>query len=145
MGGWVSATHSYLHLFRRVQWSSIFHQWAACRFGEARQKDAVGIAKLNDWFEKFPTLPENSDIMYIATGIGGDKTSTCYMMLVGRQAAAKLVNSAFSNLKFAWKDQAIPLSTVSSSIKIKGEKIPGKGYPFLLFQLTSISKKQMKI
>lgn len=109
-------------------------------FGEARQKkDAADIAKLTDWFEKFPPFPETSDIMSIATGIVGDTTITCYnAVAIGKQAMAKMVNLEFSNIKLARKDRALPLSTVSSSIKINDEKIPVD--PFLLFRRISISK-----
>lgn len=110
-------------------------------FGQARQnKDAADIAKLNGWFEKFPPFPETSDIMSIATGVVGDTTITCYnAVAVGKQAMAKMADLDFSNIKLARKDRALPLSTVSSSIKINDEKIPVD--PLLLFQRISISKK----
>ena len=43
----------------------------------------------------------------------------------------------FSNIKLSRKDRALPLSTVSSSIKINDEKISVD--PFLLFRRISIS------
>lgn len=140
----VSATHDKcisLEEFGGVLFSTS-EQYAD--FRQAHQnKDATDIAKLKDWFEKFPPFPETRDIISIATGVVGDTTINCLnAVAVGKQAMAKMVNSIFSNIKLARKDRALPLSTVSSLIKINDEMVPVD--PFLLFRRIFISKKNRR-
>lgn len=110
-------------------------------FGEAhRTKDAADIAKLTEWFNTNHPFPEIGDIMSIATGVVGDETVTCYdAVKVGKEAMSKMVNLPFSDIKLSRKDRALPLSSVSSSIRIQDEKVPVN--PLLLFQRISIAKK----
>lgn len=110
-------------------------------FGEARiTKDMTDIAKLTTWLENHPPFPEITDIMSIATGVVGDDTVNCYdAVTCGKQAMNKMVTLPFSDVKLSRKDRALPISSVTSSIKLHDENVAID--PLLLFQRISISKK----
>lgn len=110
-------------------------------FGQARRsRDTADIAKLSQWFDSYPPFPQTSEIISIASGVVGDATINCYDALrIGKEAMNKIVGLPFSSIKLSRKDRALPLSSVSSSIKIHDEKVAVD--PTLLFQRMCISKR----
>uniref|UniRef100_A0A8D8W6L2 Uncharacterized protein n=1 Tax=Cacopsylla melanoneura TaxID=428564 RepID=A0A8D8W6L2_9HEMI len=80
--------------------------------------------------------------MSIATGMVGDDTVTCYdahRHRVGKEVLAKVVDVPFSEIKLTRKNRALPLSSVTLSIKIHDETVTVD--PMLLSQRISICKK----
>uniref|UniRef100_A0A8D8XVK0 Uncharacterized protein n=1 Tax=Cacopsylla melanoneura TaxID=428564 RepID=A0A8D8XVK0_9HEMI len=77
--------------------------------------------------------------MSIATGMVGDDTVTCYdAHRVGKEVLAKVVDVPFSEIKLTRKNRALPLSSVTLSIKIHDETVTVD--PMLLFQRISINE-----
>uniref|UniRef100_A0A8D8UP63 Uncharacterized protein n=1 Tax=Cacopsylla melanoneura TaxID=428564 RepID=A0A8D8UP63_9HEMI len=77
--------------------------------------------------------------MSIATGMVGDDTVTCYdAHRVGKEVWAKVIDVPFSDIKLTRKNRALPLSSVTLSIKIHDETVTVD--PMLLFQRISINE-----
>lgn len=105
-----------------------------------KTRDAADIQKISQWFENHDPFCVTEDIISIATGVVGDDTITCYKAVaMGKAAMEKIVGTPFSEVKLTRKDCALPLSSVTSSIKIQGEPVVID--PLLIFQRISISKQ----
>lgn len=105
-----------------------------------RSRNEQDVVKLCQWLDTHDPFPETRQIMSIATGMVGDDTVTCYdAHRVGSEVLAKIVDVPFSELKLTRKNRALPLSSVTLSMKIHNETITVD--PMLLFQRISICKK----
>ncbi|KAJ8890485.1 hypothetical protein PR048_009994 [Dryococelus australis] len=104
-------------------------------------RNTANIGKLAAWFDNHPTFLIMIGIMSIATGVLGYCTIiNCYeAVTVGKQAMGKIEGIPFSGITLSQKDRALPLSSVTSSIKIQNDTVVID--PFLLFQRIAISKK----
>jgi hypothetical protein len=62
--------------------------------------------------------------MSILSGVVGDATITCYdAFRVGKRAMNSIVDLTFADVKLSRKDRALPISSVSSSIKVHDERV----------------------
>jgi len=103
-------------------------------------KDNKDSEKLRKWLSEHPPFPDLDKIVSLGTGIVGGADINCHNALeVGTAGMKDIVGKTFAELSFSRKKRVMPLSTVSSSIKINDIVVPID--PALLYQRISFVKE----
>lgn len=105
-----------------------------------QERDNADVAKLEKWFSNHPPFPVLDAIVSLGTGIVGGPEINCFdAEKVGLDGIDAIVGQNFDNISFSRKKRVLPLSAVSSSIKIADDVIPID--PTLLYQRITFAKQ----
>lgn len=105
-----------------------------------QERDNADVAKLEKWFSSHPPFPVLNAIVSLGTGIVGGPEINCFdAEKVGLDRIDAIVGQSFDKISFSRKKRVLPLSAVSSSIKIGDDVIAID--PTLLYQRISFAKQ----
>lgn len=105
-----------------------------------QERDDADVAKLLRWLSNHPPFPVFNGIVSLGTGIVGGPEINCYdAEKIGLNGIESIEGQYFDKISFSRKKRVLPLSAVSSSIKIADEVITID--PTLLYQRISFAKQ----
>ncbi|KAG0720612.1 hypothetical protein GWK47_048171 [Chionoecetes opilio] len=88
-------------------------------------RDKKDVEKLREWLSVHHPLPQNQELVSIATSVVANEAINCDAAVeIGTQAMNKLVGKPFGEVKLRRKDRVLPLGTVNNSVKVRDEVIP---------------------
>ncbi|KAG5868450.1 hypothetical protein JTB14_037839 [Gonioctena quinquepunctata] len=87
-----------------------------------QERDNADVIKLSKWLSQHPPFSVLDKLVSLGTGIvGGPKINCHNAEEIGRKELEGIVGKTFRELSFPRKKWVLPLSSVSSSIKIAGD------------------------
>ncbi|KAJ8677659.1 hypothetical protein QAD02_013446 [Eretmocerus hayati] len=97
---------------------------------------------MRQFFATYHPFPVTGDIRSIYSGIVGDPPIiNCHKALeVGTESLKSIIGKTFGDVKFERKRRVLPLSAVTSSVKIDGRTVPIK--PLLILQRITLNIRQ---
>lgn len=110
-------------------------------FRVSRQtRDSRDRAKIHEWFNDHPPFPKLDSLMSLSSGILGSSKINCHQALdIGTKTMQSFIGSKFGDMKQSKKNVVLSIASMSSTIKINGEKVTIN--PLTIFQRTVIVKK----
>lgn len=105
-----------------------------------QDRDNKDVHKLVQWFQNHDPFPILDSIVSLGTGVIGGDDINCYKAYdIGVERVEYIIGKRFSDISFSRKKRVLPLSAVSSSVKIYDAVVPID--PTLLYQRISFMKQ----
>lgn len=104
-----------------------------------QNRDNADVQQLLGWFQSHDPFPVVNRIVSLSTGVvGGDEINCHKARAIGMEGLKAMVGKNFAEISFSRKQRVLPLSAVTSSLKIANTVVPVD--PMLLFQRISFTK-----
>lgn len=106
-------------------------------------RDNSDMFKFDQWFTEHEPFPTINNVVSLSTGVVGGKDINCYEALsIGQKGILMKVGQNYHDVSYSRKNRVLPLSTVNSSIKIQGSKVPIE--PETIFRRICFTKKNQE-
>lgn len=106
-------------------------------------RDNADVQKLQQWFENHDPFPVLDNIVSLSTGVVGGPQINCHKaQSIGLESFNGIVGKQFADISFPRKKRVLPLSAVTSSLKVLDTVVAVD--PIVLYQRISFTKESQE-